>query len=63
MKHYDQTYVKMDKEELEGLVSFLDLYNVPSELQQLKDRLREQAYPTEDPIITFRRTIRYYDER
>ena len=63
MKHYDQTYVKLDKEELQELVRFLDLYNVPEEIKELSIRLREQAYPTEEPIERFRRTIRYYDDK
>ncbi len=65
MKHLNQHYVKMDDDELKYVIRLLSYFKAedPPFLDEILLRMKRIAYPEEfeDPIVSFHKTIAYYD--
>jgi|ETNvirenome_6_30_1030629.scaffolds.fasta_scaffold01082_5 hypothetical protein len=63
MKHYNIHNLKLDDDELKYIIKLLSYFKTESPLDKILLRMKQTAYPDEfeDPIVSFRKTISYYN--
>ena len=63
MKHYNIHNLKLDDDELKYIIKLLSCFKTESPLDEILLRMKRTAYPNEyeDPIVSFRKTISYYN--